>query len=291
MSSITLPGNWASLSKGKAFSIHLILSILIFSTLVMVMMLWWFPGELFFLDGGWQGLKIIALIDLVLGPALTLLLYKPNKPSLLLDMSFVAVFQVAALAYGFYATHQQRTVAVVYADRTFTTLSADAAAVAKVELIEKDLQPQSISKLDHSKPAMMLKPDPKPSEFKQYMSELFGGYPEPHERLDLFVKRTPEHAQIIAKHAVTRANMEITGVDVLIDEVIKGGNFDTDDIELHHFKARYAKGLVIYSKSEQKILDYVPVDWNALIEKKTAELEAQDKPLNEQEPLAESIEQ
>jgi len=291
MSAATTPGFWANLSKGQAFSIHLILSILIFSTLVMVMVLFWFPGELFFLDGGWQGLKIIALIDLVLGPALTLILYKPNKPNLFFDMSFVAAFQIAALGYGFYATHQQRTVAVVYADRNFTTLSADAAAVAKAELISKEQQPQSISKLDSSRPAMMLKPDPEPGEFKQYMSELFGGFPEPHERLDLFVKRTAEHAEIIGKHAVTREKMEITGVDKLMDEAIADGGFDKNDVELHHFKARYAKGLVIFSKSEQKILDYVPVDWNALIEKKTAELDAKGDASIKEEPVAESVEQ
>lgn len=271
---VTTSGSWASLSKGRAFAIHLILSILIFSTLVMMMVVWWFPGELFFLDGGWQGLKIVALIDLVLGPALTLLLYKPNKPKLLLDMSLVAGIQIAALVYGFYTTHQQRTVAVVYADRNFTTLSANAVENAEKELIEKERKPQSIAQLDNSTPAMILTPEPGPGEFKEYMSELFGGFPEPHERLDLFVKRGPEHAEHLTKHAVTREKMERTGVDKIIDKAIAKGGFDKNDIELHHFKARYAKGLVIFSKSEQKILDYVAVDWRALIDQKKAEAEA-----------------
>lgn len=281
MSAVSTSGGWANLSKGKAFSIHLALSILIFSSLVAMMVIWWFPGKLFFLDGGWQGLKIVALIDLVLGPALTLLLYKPQKPKLLLDMSLIAGFQIAALAYGFYATHQQRTVALVYADNTFSTLSADAASVAEAELIGKERQPKTIAELDSSRPAMLLTPKPAPGEFEQYMSELFGGFPEPHERLDLFVKRGPEHAEVISENAVTRDTMEITGVDVLVDKAVADGGYDKDDIEFHHFKARYGKGYVIYSKSEQKILDYIKVDWDALIEKKTAELEAQ----------AESVEQ
>jgi len=269
------PGRWASLSKGQAFFIHLILSLLIFSTLVFVMLMWWFPGELFFLDGGWQGLKLVALIDLVLGPALTLLLYKPHKPKLLMDMSLIAGFQVAALAYGFYATHQQRTVAVVYADRNFTTLSAAALVKAEMELVGKERQPQSVTQLDNSKPAMMLTPEPGPGEFKAHMRELFDGFPEPHERLDLFVKRGPEHGEFLTERAVTTDKLKITGADVLMDEIITKGDFDKDDIELHHFQARYAKGLVIFSKSEQKILDYVPINWNELIDAKTAELNEQ----------------
>lgn len=270
MAAIT-SGRWASLSKGQAFSIHLIVSLLIFSSLVLIMIMWWFPGDLFFLDGGWQGLKLVALIDLVLGPALTLLLYKAHKPKLLLDMSLIAGFQVAALVYGFYATHQQRTVAVVYADRNFITLSAAAVEQAEVELIGKERQPQSISKLDNSKPAMVLTPEPKSGEFKQHMSELFSGFPEPHERLDLFVKRGPEHAEALSKNAVTADKLAITGANVLMDAAIAEGGYDKDDIELHHFKARYAKGLVIFSKSEQKILEYVQINWSDLIAKRKAE--------------------
>jgi len=260
------------------------------------MLVWWFPGELFFLDGGWQGLKLVALVDLVLGPALTLLLYKPGKPKLVLDMSLIAAFQISALAYGFYATYQQRVVALVYADRNFTTLSASAVSDAKVELISKNVQPQNIAELDDSAPAMMLTPEPGPGEFKQYMNQLLNGFPEPHERLDLFVKRVPEHAEMISKRAVTSENLELTGADVLVNAAVENGGFDKDDIEFHHFKARYAKGLVIYSKSEQKILDYVPIGWDELIGKKTAELESADtnspdKSNSDEASLAESAEQ
>lgn len=294
--SATTSRRWTSLSKGQAFSIHLILSILIFSSLVAMMFLWWFPGELFFLDGGWQGLKLVALVDLVLGPALTLLLYKPGKPKLLMDMSLIAAFQIAALTYGFYATHQQRVVALVYADRNFTTLSASAVEDAETELRNKNVQAQNIADLDDRKPAMMLTPEPGPGEFKQYMDELFNGFPEPHERIDLFVKRGPEHAKILSDRAVTREKMELTGADVLIDAAVEKGGFDKEDIEIHHFKARYAKGLVIFSKSEQAILDYVPIDWNKLTEKKMAEIEGSDATTSDTDNadkarFAESVEQ
>jgi len=270
----SVPSRWSTLSTRQAFLIHLAISTLIFLSLVAVMVNWWFPGELFFLDGGWQGLKLVALVDLVLGPALTLLLYKPGKPKLLLDMSLVALFQISALAYGFYATHQQRVIAVVYADRNFNTLSADAAWVASEELKRRDRQPQQVTELDTSNPAMLLTPEPKASEFAQYMDELLGGFPETHERLDLMVKRDNEHREFLSTRAIKMDKLELTGADELVLDALNKGKFEHNDIEFHHFRARYAKGIALYSISKQEIVDYVPIDWDALIAKKTAESEA-----------------
>lgn len=280
-------GRWANLPTRTAFAIHLTLSLLIFSSLVFAMLMWWFPGELFFLDGGWQGLKIVALIDLVLGPLLTLILYKPQKKNLLMDMSLIAAFQLAALGYGFYATHQQRTVAVVYADKGFVTLSADAASVAHQELLDKNETPQVISKLDNSKPAMLFTPPPVPGEFDQYMSQLLGGYPEPHERLDMFEKRGPEHADTLSSFAVAEETLKNSNTDKIVAKAIEKSGYDPADIEIHKFKARYAQGFVLLSKSEHKIVDYVPIDYQALAKQLDAEKQAQHNTSAQDAPDAE----
>ncbi len=281
-------GRWANLSTRKAFAIHLTLSLLIFSSLVFAMLMWWFPGELFFLDGGWQGLKIVALIDLVLGPVLTLMLYKPQKKGLLMDMSLIAAFQLAALGYGFYATHQQRTVAVVFADKGFVTLSADAAANAHQELMNKNETPRVISELDASKPAMLVTPPPGAGEFREYMSQLLGGYPEPHERLDMFEKRGAEHAEILTKSAVTESILEKSHTTEIVQKAIEKSGYKPEDIEVHRFKARYAKGFVLLSKSENEIVDYVPVDYQALAKRLNAEKQAENSALTEESDVEET---
>ena len=60
VSKITLP------SVKQAFLLHFAVSLIVFVALVAIMRLIWYPGDLFFMDGGWQGLKILAPIDLVL---------------------------------------------------------------------------------------------------------------------------------------------------------------------------------------------------------------------------------
>ena len=62
------------MSRFSAFSIHFGISLLIFAALSAVILLVWYPGYFFELDGGWEGLRIIIGVDLVLGPLLTLTL-------------------------------------------------------------------------------------------------------------------------------------------------------------------------------------------------------------------------
>jgi hypothetical protein len=105
----------------QAFLIHFGVSLAVFGVLVAIMVFSWFPGNLFFMEGGLEGLKIIAPIDLILGPALTLAFYRPWKKSVKLDMALIVTVQIAALGYGVYAAHGQRTAAIVYAQGDFGT--------------------------------------------------------------------------------------------------------------------------------------------------------------------------
>lgn len=107
-----------------AFAIHLLVSIVIFIFLAAVIVFIWYPGFLFQTDGGWQGIRLIAGVDFVLGPVLTLLVYKVGKPSLKLDLSVIAIIQIAALTYGSWLVHQERPLAVVYADGVIRTVAA-----------------------------------------------------------------------------------------------------------------------------------------------------------------------
>lgn len=248
---------WSSLSTGQAFAIHLTLSLLIFFTLVAIMLYWWFPGELFMLDGGWQGLKLIAMVDLVLGPALTLMLYKPNKPKLALDMSLIAAFQICALAYGFYAAHGQRTVAVIHADGIFNTLSGTAMTASNEELLKLDLTPQNIKDIDAGRPPLLI--NPPPENFGRHLADLLNGYPEPHERSDRFLKLTAD-SEGLQRSVLSIEQLESDGSLATVQEELEKHNIDMASVEFYRFKTRYASGIAVYDPAANSIVDYVPVD-------------------------------
>lgn len=119
-------------SRLKAAGIHLALSAVVFAVALYLILAHWYPGFHFAVDGGWRGVRIMAAVDLVLGPTLTLIVFNPFKARRLIvfDLSCVAAAQLAALVWGFYAVHSQRPVAVSYYEGAFLSLTA---APLKVE--------------------------------------------------------------------------------------------------------------------------------------------------------------
>ena len=256
---LSLPWSSWPLSRSGAFSLHLVISLLVFSSLVAMMLLFWFPGELFFIDGGWQGLKLVAMVDLVLGPALTLLLYKPKKPKLMLDMSLIAGIQIAALAYGFYTTHQQRTLAVVFAERTFYTVSASDNRQANEQLRKLNIEPQPVPKASMLEIPMLLTPDPKSGSNGQFLEDFLNGYPEPQQRNDLYVL-LENHTSALKKHVLDEQRLERLGASTLLAASLKARSLEMDDVEIDNFKARYGTGVVIFDSDTASILDYIVTD-------------------------------
>ncbi len=105
----------------KALSIHLVFSTLIFAVFLYVMLRYWYPAPHFQINGGWQGLKIMIPIDFIIGPFLTFCLVNPRKgkKELTLDLTLVAIIQIALLIYGIEKVYSQRPVAQVLSHRGY----------------------------------------------------------------------------------------------------------------------------------------------------------------------------
>ena len=112
------------MSRWKAGAIHFSISLLVFLLLLSVILLIWFPGILFVIDGGWSGLRIVIGVDLVLGPLLTLIVFKSGKPGLKFDLGCIAAFQISCMLAGMWIVYNERPLALVLAYDTFYSLSA-----------------------------------------------------------------------------------------------------------------------------------------------------------------------
>ena len=112
------------MSRWKAGAIHFSISLAVFLLLLSIILLVWFPGILFSIDGGWSGLRIVIGVDLVLGPLLTLVVFKAGKPGLKFDLSCIAIFQISSMAAGMWIVYNERPLALVLAYDTFFSLSA-----------------------------------------------------------------------------------------------------------------------------------------------------------------------
>lgn len=87
-------------------------------------MVQWYPQPLFSTDGGWRVIRIIAGVHFVLGPLLTLIVFKPGKPGLKFDLTMIAFVQIIALSWGVGNTYNERPAAIIYTLDFFTPVPA-----------------------------------------------------------------------------------------------------------------------------------------------------------------------
>ncbi len=104
-----------SISKLQAFLIHLTGSALVVGTLCAVIFFVWYPAPYFAAKGASGVLLVLIGVDLILGPTLTLILFRPRKPGLVFDLSVILTIQLAALVYGTTALYQERPYYLVFA--------------------------------------------------------------------------------------------------------------------------------------------------------------------------------
>ncbi|MFC1683880.1 hypothetical protein ACFL0R_00200 [Pseudomonadota bacterium] len=123
-STLTFHQYFNNTTRVQAFLIHLGVSLAIFFILATILIFFWYPGPFFSLEGGWKGIRIVAFVDIVLGPALTLLVFKPGKPGLKFDMTLIIAAQVAALTWGVWTVSQARPALIVFADDAFYSITA-----------------------------------------------------------------------------------------------------------------------------------------------------------------------
>jgi len=115
------------ITKLKATGIHICLSLAVFIYLAYQIYYNWYPQPLFSIDGGWQGIRLVAGVDLVLGPLLTFLIFDLSKSrkAIVFDLMTIATIQIGALAYGVNATYSQRPVAIVVIDEYVLTATME----------------------------------------------------------------------------------------------------------------------------------------------------------------------
>jgi hypothetical protein len=99
------------------------MSLVILGLVATIIIMVWYPGFLFMADGGWQGLRLVALVELVMGPLLTFVVFRSGKRGLRSDLVTIGLLQGAALCGGIYVVASERPIAVVFVDGSFFSVS------------------------------------------------------------------------------------------------------------------------------------------------------------------------
>jgi hypothetical protein len=139
------------MSRWKASFIHLLISIAVVGSLAAFILYFWYPPALLHMAKADQLLMLIAGIDLVVGPLLTLIIYKHGKRGLKLDLAIIGLMQLCFLSYGVYATWNSRPVFLVAVPDRFELVYAN-------EITSKNLaeaHDAKFGKLGNTKPVLV----------------------------------------------------------------------------------------------------------------------------------------
>jgi hypothetical protein len=111
-------------SRWLASGLHLLISAAIALVAIAVMLGVWYPSPFFAADGGSEILFIMIAVDIVIGPLITLVIFKSGKPGLRFDLTVIALLQFSALVYGCHVMFVARPAFIVFVVDQFESVSA-----------------------------------------------------------------------------------------------------------------------------------------------------------------------
>lgn len=243
------------MTRTKAFLIHLGISGLIFLALLYLIVFIWYPQPYFATDGGWEGIRLVTGIDMVLGPLLTLIVFKPGKPRLKLDLTFIALAQLSALVWGTWIIYDQRTAMVTYAAGMFFTMNTDLVNRAGD-------RPKALLAQAEKEPVYAIVSLPEDVRARRDLLRQLG--PRPVYLLgDAYLPlEKSNHAEIFSQSLDVRsAAQKSAEAKKTVDDFLARHTGSVDDYAFVPLFCRYATRVLVLRRADGKVVDALDLKW------------------------------
>lgn len=103
----------------KFFIKHLSVSLIVAALVLGWIFTVWYPSPLAKATGVTHIVLLILAIDVIIGPILSLIVYKANKKTLKFDLLVIILLQISALSYGIYSLAEGRPVWMAFNGNRF----------------------------------------------------------------------------------------------------------------------------------------------------------------------------
>ncbi len=127
------------MSRFYAAWVHLLVCIAVGALLFAFFWFVWYPAPLFRAVGGLDIFLMVVGVDVVLGPLLTLIVFKAGKKSLKFDLGVIVCLQLIALAYGVYTLSIGRPVYIAGLGHRFDVIHANDVTNESLAIAKKSL--------------------------------------------------------------------------------------------------------------------------------------------------------
>jgi hypothetical protein len=170
------------MSRYKAASIHLCISAALVGSVFGFVFWVWYPAPSFEVVGASSIIRMLIGIDLMVGPLLTLIVFKQGKPGLKFDLSVIAIVQLTALSYGSYRLYDEKPDYLVFAIDRLEFISGRHVDTSEIRF--DALRQKQVGKLTLA----VAEPPADPDAYQQYLnSVLVDGQPDLESRPEFWL--------------------------------------------------------------------------------------------------------
>lgn len=245
------------MNRYKAFATHFGISATVVGSFLALTFFVWYPDPLFTVEGTLLPIQILTGVDVVLGPLLTLIVFKPGKKGLKFDLGMIAVVQLSAFIYGASIVFTERPAFVAFSVDRFTVIpraEIDNTAINKID-------PASV-KLNFIGPTYVYaKPPDDPEVAQQIMLEALDGKPDIDKRPEYYRDLTSN----IAKNYDHAINLEKYGDKIkeakpLIDAFMTQQGKQFDQVAAYPLSGKLHDMVIVLDKESRQILGEIDIN-------------------------------
>jgi hypothetical protein len=241
-------------TKIKAALIHLAISAFIALLVILIIYGGWYQGGLASIEGVGSILLIMIGVDVVLGPLMTLLVYKPKKKTLVIDLSVIAFLQAAFLTYGVYNVELARPAFVVFEENRFETVSyADLPEESRIQL-QANTNPKT-SRSPFQPVYVVALPPADPILASKLLEDAIAGGAELSQMPKYYSSPALSNEVLLAKAKPIEQLKKIKGNDPQeVDTFIRSLGLSADDLKFLPLKGKSKDAVIVIEAKTATIL-------------------------------------
>ena len=244
----------AEVSRKQAFLTHLAVSASVFAVISYLIIFHWFPDFYFHFDGGSRAILTIFFVDVVLGPSLTLIIFKQGKKGLKFDVAVILLMQLSALVWGVKTVYSERPGATVFYTGKFTCLTqADTSNMNMAVIKNGPSGRQNLS--------LLQRPDTI-DDFIDFTKEAFShGSSAVYHHAEKIVPLDGAVINRLQNYRldVTKLAMENEVFAEKVVSYMDSYKADKENIDLIPLSCRYGSGIAVYDMKQMKIIDWLDI--------------------------------
>ena len=248
---------FSDVTRQQAFLTHLFVSTCIFIVISYLIVFHWYPEFYFNIDGGVRGIVTIFFVDVVLGPGLTLLVFKPGKKTLKFDMTVILILQFSALVWGIKSVYTERPATAVFYWGKFS-------CIAHKDASQIDMQPIKAGPSGKQRLSILFRPDTIDERY-QFTKEAFD-----HQTSEIYYygsRILPLDADSVSrldKYELDLAELrKLEAADAdRVEAFISSMGAAIEPYKLIPLACRYGNAVAVYDPGRLRIIDTLDMHTN-----------------------------